>query len=221
MRSAIRHVVSVLILASVAVAATGCSHNTVDSASQALRVTYTPSPAGAGRYERASFFINIIEVLPADPRTAALYGSARLRFQTSPFTAKLTETQDVEFAKIALGAGTYRVTLLEITAPTLVDENVIPIPGNCMSGIEVIDGTTNPPGQVPSTFAFTDPQSLTFTIRPGQTKLAITVNVPGLIAGYESSYTCQNSCGPGGFPCLTAFDVANFRAILLANLTLE
>jgi hypothetical protein len=68
---------------------------------------------------------------------------------------------------------------------------------------------------------FTDPQSLTFTIRPGQTKLALTVNVPGLIAGYESSYTCQLGCGPAGSPCLTAFNEATFRAALLANLTLE
>ena len=62
---------------------------------------------------------------------------------------------------------------------------------------------------------------MTFTIRPGQKKLAITVNVPGLIEGYEDSYTCQSGCGPGGSPCLTAFNEANFRAVLLANLTLE
>ena len=219
MSSSIRHVLSVIILASVAVAATGCSHNTLSSASQALSVTFTPSPAGAGRYTKAPFIINKIEVLPADPATAALYDTLRLRIPGTPFTAQLTDTQDFEFAQIALGTGTYRVTSIEIGPPGLVDENVSPPFATCIEGVEVIDGS-QPPG-VPSTFVFTDPQSLTFTIRPGQTKLALTVNVPGLIAGYESSYTCQLGCGPGGSPCLTAFNEANFRAVVLANLALE
>jgi hypothetical protein len=213
-------VLSVILLALVAVATPGCSHDTLNSASQDLTVTFTPDPAGAGRYERAPFIINKIEVLPADPETAALYGTKTLRLRNNEFTAQLTATQDLEMAHISLGTGTYKVTLLEIGPPGLVDENVSATPATCIEGIEVIDGS-RPPGQVPSTFSFVNSPSLTFTIRPGQTKLAMAVNIPGLIAGYESSYTCQSNCGGSGSPCLTAFDATAFRAVVLANLAFE
>jgi hypothetical protein len=74
------------------------------------------------------------------------------------------------------------------------------------------------------TFVFPNPAdtpaNLTFTLRPGQTKLAIKVNVPGLIAGYESAFTCQPNCFLN-FSCLTAFSVPNFKAALLANISIE
>ena len=54
--------------------------------------------------------------------------------------------------------------------------------------------------------------------RPGQTTLGIKVNVPGLIAGYESAFTCQLGCGPGGGPCLTAFNTASGHLRQLSSL---
>ena len=218
MRLDIRRGLSVIAL--IAVAATSCSHNTLRGSSQDLNVTYTPNPVGTGRYESASVLINKLQLLPADPATAALYGTQSLLVRFEPFNAKLTETQDVAFSHIALSAGSYRVSLIEFAPLVLIDEDVSTTPASCIEGIAVIDGT-RPVGQVPQTIAFTDPPSLAFTIAPGQTKLALTVNVPGLIAGYEAAYTCQLGCGFGGGPCLTAYNDATFRAALLANVTLE
>ena len=239
MRSGIRHVLCIIVLASVAFAETGCSHNTLGGASQDLSVTFSPSPPGAGRYfgvgnDNATFIINKIQVLPADPATAALYdtptGNKTLLFRFTPFDplnhpALLTETQDSEFSHIALSTGTYRVVLIEVTPLVLVDDNVV-ASARCIENLAVIDGS-KPVGQVPETFPFNfpnpgdTPANLTFTIRPDQKKLKLEVNVPGLIRGYEDSYTCQFGCGPGGSPCLTAFSLASFRAALLANMTLE
>lgn len=226
MRSGIRHVLSVIVLVWVAAAATGCSHDTLGGASQDLTVTVTPSPTGAGRYESASFIIDEINVLPADPATAALYitpdGVAHpLRFRSDPLTVDLTLTQDTPFSHIALSTGNYRVTSIKIDPLVLIDQNVSATPASCIEGIAVIDRFHVPEGQVPPSLTFTDAPSLAFTIRPGQKKLALTINVPGLIAGYESSYTCQLGCGPGGSRCLTAFSEANFRAVFLANVTLQ
>jgi hypothetical protein len=236
MRSGIRHALCVTVLTLLVVVATGCSHNTLSGASQDLSVTFTPSPPGAGRYvgvgrDNATFTINKLQVLPADPQTAALYGTQPLLLRFTPFDPTnhpnlLTETQESEFSHVALSTGTYRVSSIEVTPLTLVDDNVSPTPASCIEGIAVIDGSS-PPDQVPATFTLSfpnagdTPANMTFTIRPDQTKLALKVNVPGLIAGYEASYTCQLGCGPGGSPCLTAFSVSNFRAALLANLTLE
>ena len=220
MRSGIRHPLSIIVLASLAVAAAGCNHDTLGGASQDLIVTVTPSATGVGRYESASFIINNLQVLPADTTTASLYGDKHIRIRRDAYTADLTATQDAEFSHVALSTGNYRVSLLDIAAPVLIDQNVSATPANCIEGIEVIDGT-KPVGAVPASFTFINKPSLDFTIRPGQKKLALTVNVPGLIAGYESSYTCQLGCGGGGTPCLTAFSVASFEAVVLANVTLE
>jgi hypothetical protein len=236
MRPGIRHALCVIVLAPLVVVATACSHNTLSGASQDLSVTFTPSPPGAGRYtgvgqDNATFIINKIQVIPTDPAVAALYGSQQLLLRFTPFDPTnhphlLTETQESEFSHIALSTGSYRVSVIEVTPLTLVDDNVSPNPASCIEALAVIDGSS-PPDQVPATFPFSfpnagdTPANLIFTIRPGQTKLALKVNVPGLIAGYEASYTCQMGCGPGGSPCLTAFSVPNFRAALLANLSLE
>jgi hypothetical protein len=217
-------VLSFVVLASATVAVTGCNHDTLRSGSEDLNVTYLPSPSGAGRYETAAFSINKIQFLPADPATAAIYGTERLQFRFDFFTADLTKTEEVSFTNIVLAAGTYRVTLIEFTRLSLKDSNVAPNPQTCIEGVAVLDGS-QPQGQVPAKFAFNDPpdnlSDLIFTIRPGQTKLQLTVNVPGLIAGYESAYTCQLGCGSGGTPCLTAFNQAAFKAALLANVTFE
>ena len=211
---------SVIFLASVAVAATGCNHDTLGSGTQALNMTYRPSPSGAGRWDRASFTINRIQALPTDPEAAAIFGTERLLFRFSTFTSDLTQTQDVPFANIALSTGTYRITLIEFTPPTLVDTNVSPTPVTCLDGVDVLSSQSAP--GIPSSFVFSNPAGMTFTVLPGQTTLSLTVNVPGLIAGYESSFTCQDVCAPPKkSPCVTAFNQATFEAALLANVTFE
>jgi hypothetical protein len=228
MRSSALHVLYVVVLALAAVVATDCSHETLGSGSQDLNMTYTPSPAGAGRFERATFNVATIQLLPADPAEAAIYGTERLQFRFSPFAANLTLTEAVPFSQIALSTGTYRVTRIEFTRLVLVDEDLAPNPATCMDGLAVVDGT-KPPGQVPLRYLFDDPPDnlsrLTFTIQPGQTTLALTVDVPGLIAGYESSFTCLlvpcPGCPVNPKPTLTAFNATTFKAALLANITIK
>lgn len=234
MRAGIRHVLGVIAVTQLALLAAGCSHEKLSGASQDLSVTFTPSPPGAGRYtgvgnDKATFIINKILVLPADPETAALYGSSSLVLRFTPFDPDnhphlLEETQESEFAHVALSPGTYRVRTLEVTPLELIDDNVDPNATECIEKIAVIDRTSvNPNIADALAFEFPNPSdtpaNLYFTLRPGQTKLAIKVNVPGLIAGYESSFTCQPCFG--NFSCLTAFSEPNFKTALLANIAIE
>ena len=237
MRAGIRHVLGVVALTQLALVAAGCSHDTLSGGSQDLTVTFTPSPPGAGRYtgfglDKATFEIKKLLVLPADPVTAKLYedDGKTLSFRFQPFDPNnhphlLEETTESEFAQIALSSGTYRVKTLEVTPLELTDDNVSPTPASCIEGIAVINRTSvNPNIADVLSVGFPNPAdtpaNLTFTIRPGQTKLALKVNVPGLIAGYEASFTCQPNCFLG-FPCLTAFSEPSFEAALLANISIE
>lgn len=224
MKSSVLSVLFAILLASAAVMETGCGHDTVDSGSQDLNMTYTPNPWGSGRFDVAEFGVNPIQALPADPAEAAVFGTERLLFRFTPFTANLTLTQDAPFSHIALSAGTYRVTRIEFTPPTLNDNHLAPPPyTDCIDGVAVIDAQSAP--GIPPVFQFDNPPSLTFTIQPGQTKLALTVDVPDLIAGYEAAFTCQYVPCPGcpidPRPTLTAFDAVIFRDALLANITLK
>lgn len=217
MRPTPRRFASVVAMATVGLIAIGCSNQTLNSGSENLGVKYVPSPSGAGRFNRAQFNIITLRVLPADPATAAIYGTTALSFRFDPFTADLTQVQAVTFAQIALAAGSYRVTRLDVTAPQLVDSDPIVNPATCLDAI-----TAFPSGlaSVPSTISYIDPTSLNFTVRPGQSKLSLTVNVPALISSFQNSFTC-NPTLCGGSPCLTAFDTATFTSALLANLTLQ
>jgi hypothetical protein len=219
MSSPVRQALSVILLASVAAVGAGCNQDTASGGAQGLVVTITPNPAGAGRYELPQFIINKIQVLPVDPELAALYGTEKLLLRFKPYTVDLAATQDITYSTIALSAGTYRVTFLEVTPPSLVDSDLSPTPASCIEGLAVINAQSVTPN-IPD-FSFADPPSLNFTVQPGQTRLAIKINIPGLISSYESAFTCVLGCGPGGTPCLTAFDQAAFRAAILANLTLE
>lgn len=207
-----------IVLGSVLFVSSSCDHGTISSGAEGLYMTYAPSPSGSGRYDRAEFEIRRIQALPADPALAALYGSERLEFRFSTFIAKLDTTQEVAFADIALAAGTYNITSIEITPPSLVDTNVALNPPRCIDGVAVLNGA---PLFVPDLFSFPNPAGLTFTVQPGQTRLALTVNVPGLIAGYENAFTCQVGCGSGGTNCVTAFNEQTFRAAFQANVTIE
>lgn len=210
-----------LALASIAVLAAGCAHDTLGSGTVDLNVVYSPNPAGVGRYERASFDVSVIHALPADPATAAVYGSNEILFRFDSFTADLTLNQDVAFTHIALSPGTYRVTKIAFGQPFLVDTNVSSTPATCIEGISsVASGPANSQVLSAVPFTFTNPASLNFTVSPGQSRLAFKVNVPALIAGYESSFTCQADCG-SGTPCLTAFNQTTYRNALLAAVSFE
>lgn len=221
MNSRMQHVVSAILATSLAVAIVGCSHDTLGSGTHALQVLYSPSPAGAGRYERGPFDIQKLEVLPTDPATGQIFNPVTdtliLRFDAFP--ANLNATTSVNFSTIALPEGEYQVTLFRMTPPALVDENVSPTPATCIEGVAAVNSQSIP--GTPASFSFVNEPQFKFTVRPGQTTLGIEVNVPGLIAGYESAFTCQLGCGPGGGPCLTAFNTAAFNAAVLANVKFE
>ena len=217
-----------LVMVAAAAVAVGCSEDTLNSGSQDIDMTFTPRPSGAGRFDSASFVINKIQALPADPVEAALYGTERITFRFEPFTANLVLEAPRTYSKISLSAGSYNVTLIEFRPPALVDEGVPPPPyAQCIDGIATIKAQSAP--NIPNQFLFRSPQDnlsgLAFTLSPGQTNLALTVNVPGLIAGYQAAFTCQYEACPGcpvdPAPRLTAFSTPAFRAALLANVTIE
>lgn len=196
-----------------------CSNDPLESNTSKVQFRYVPSPSGAGRYDTAQMDILTVQVLPEDPALAAVYGADQLLFRFTPFTANLKATQSVPISNTGLPPGTYVVKLIEFTAPGLIDQTLPTSPTSCIERIAALpSGPASP--QVPSAFSFTDVPSMTFTLAPGQTTLSITVDIPGLIAGYESSFTCNNDCG-GGNACLTAFDEAAFRNVLLANITIH
>jgi hypothetical protein len=208
---------SIIVL--IAVASTGCDHGTISSGTAGLHMTYSPNPSGAGRYDEAEFTIRKILALPADPAAAALYGTERLEFRFSTFEVDLASTQDVAFADIALPAGTYNITQIILTPPALIDQ-ALDAYTDCIDGVQVLNAAS--PG-VPDLLTFNYPatSNLSFTVSPGQTRLALTVNVPGLIQGYESAFTCQVGCGSGGTNCVTGFDTAAFNTALFDNVSIE
>jgi hypothetical protein len=214
-----------ILAASVAVAIVGCSHDTLGSGTHALTVQYTPSPAGSGRFERGPFDIQKLEVLPTDPAAGQILDPATdtliLRFDT--FTAQdgsdLNATGPVFFSTIALPEGEYQVTLFQITPPALVDEDVPANPATCMDGVAAVNAQSI--AGTPSSFRFENEPQFKFIVRPGQTTLNIKINVPGLIAGYESAFTCQLGPAPDFRPTLTAFNAATFNAAVLANVKFE
>jgi hypothetical protein len=221
MRAKLLSGLPVIVLASVLAA--GCSHETLSSGAQTLNMTYTPSPTGTGRFDRASLIIDRIQVLPADPQEAALYGAERILLKFTPFEANLAATAPVAYSDITLSAGTYVVTRIEFHLVTLVDTDVPTNPATCIDGVAVIDGQQ--PANVPQVYAFVNPASLRFSVQPGQTQLALTIDVPGLIAEYEAAYTCEYQPCPGcpvdPRPTLTAFDQTAYQNALLANITIQ
>ena len=241
MRSSFLHVLSGMVLASVAVLAAACNHDTLSSGSQNLSMTYTPSPPGVGRFDSVEslFFVNKIQALPADPEQRKLYFDPpnglndRILFRFSPFQAKLALTAPVPYSQIALSAGTYDVTLIEFTPLVLVDPNLAPPPFvSCIDGISAFDAQSGNPGAVPETFVFNalgtppdDLSGLNFTIQTGQTGLSLAVDIPGLIAAYQAAFEpgcvrCQN-CALDPRSTLTTFDTEAFRTALLTNITIE
>lgn len=228
MSSRVRKALSVALLTAGLVAGPACDSESVTGGSQTVTLTVNFGSTGIGRYTSATWIVRKIRVLPADPSTAALYGSNQLLMFFSTLDVNLAATQGQLVSTISLAPGTYRVSFLEVTPLVLLDDELDPNPPTCIEGIAVIDGTkpcTVIQGvcqpDLPSEIGFTNP-AYGFTVTPGQTtNVNMNVDVSELIAGYESAFTCTPGCGPGGSPCLTAVNQSTYRAAILANVTFE
>jgi len=196
----------------------GCSHDTVTSSTAGLAVTFLPSPAGAGRFEQGSMGFASIEFSPADPTRAGLNGGNPLVLGAG-ISADLTSSKPVTLSQVALSPGTYKVSALTIVPPQLVDEVPDTQSPDCIK--RLVSVPSGPAfSQVPAQYVFNEADGFQFTVRQGQTKLNIRLDVPTMISGYESAFTCQDSCSGGG-PCLTAFDPVAFRTVLLNTVSFE
>jgi hypothetical protein len=231
MSSPARYLKSVVLLGSIAFAASSCQNTVLHSGAEALNVTVTPNPAGAGRFAKsegsgsvnsATFDIEKLQVFPTDPAAAAVFGAEteQLRFQKLS-GADLSTTQPIPFSTVALATGTYRVTLLRITHPALVDNALPPGPYPLCSVPNWVDGVAvfNTSGSV--VFADSPTTPLQFTIHPGQTTLQLKINIPGFLAGYQAAFTCQAAVGDGPNKAVAPFDEAAFQTAFLANLIIE
>jgi hypothetical protein len=159
-----------------------------------------------------------VEFSPADPTRAGLNGGSALILGAG-ISADLTSSTPRTLSQVALSPGTYKITSFTIVPPQLVDENPDPAAVDCISRIvQVPSGVTF--SQVPSQYVFSEADGFQFTVRPGQTKLNIRVDVPAMLTGYQNAFTCEFSCNGGG-PCLTAFDPDAFRTVLLDTVTFE
>ena len=231
MSSRVRQALSVALLTIGLLAAPACDHESLSGGTQTVTFSITPGPTGIGRYTSATWIVRKIRVLPADPSTAALYSPNQLLTFFSTLDVNLAATQGQTISTIALAPGNYVVSYLEVTPLVLLDEDLSPNPATCIEGIGVVDGTepsrpnpNPPPARIPilsPVLTFTNPP-YAFTVAAGQTtNLNMTVDVPGLIAGYESAFTCTLGCGPGGTPCLTAVNESTYRSAILANVSFE
>jgi hypothetical protein len=196
----------------------GCSHDTVTSSTAGLAVNYLPSPSGAGRFEQGSMGITSVNFVPADPALAALTPGNDLTLGAG-ITADLTTTVPQTLSHVALAPGGYKVTQIKIVPPQLVDENPDTASADCIK--RLVSVPSGPAfAQVPAEYVFDESDGFQFTVRPGQTKLSITVDVPTMLKGYDGAFTCQDDCG-AGTPCLTAFDPAKFRTVLLNTVSIQ
>lgn len=197
----------------------GCSSDPLTSGTAGLTVKYAPGPTGAGRYEQASLEIKAFRIKPSDPVSQQLVGNRDLTLRFNPYFADLTSTQSATYAQVALSSGTYVITSLELAPPQLTDQNIPANPATCLEGITSLpSGPAGP--QVPDRYIYDLTSGLQFTVSPGQTRLNIAVDVPGLLSAYESAYTCTPDCGGGG-ACLTAFDADAFGAAFLTHVTVQ
>ena len=214
---------AVLVLAAVLVSA-GCDSETATSSTTTLSVRYVPSPTGAGRFaggsnDFATLDLISIRFAPTDPELLPLLGGEPLSMRFGQFTADLTALEGTEYASIALPPGTYAISQFTFRPPRLQDSEASAAAATCIDRIASIP--SGPAGsEVPPQYDLDASDGLGFTVAPGQTRLNIVVDVPGLIDAYQSSFTCQDSCG-GGAACLTTFDVDAFRAAFVAHVSIQ
>jgi len=195
-----------------------CSHDTLTSSTAGLAVTFVPSPSGTGRFEQASMGLNGVNFVPTDPALAALTPGNSLTLGVG-ITANLTVSQETTLGRVALAPGTYKVTKMTIVPPSLVDEEASNSTGACITKIVSVPSFPAQ-AQVPDSYVFDESDGYQFTVRSGQTKLNLKVDVPAMINGFLASFTCQDDCG-GGTPCLTTYDSDHFRAVLRNTVSIE
>ena len=197
----------------------GCSHDTLTSGTAGLAVTYLPSPSGAGRFEQGTIGISGVNFVPADPALAPLAGDDLTLGAGT--TENVTSTTPRTLTRVALSPGTYKVTQIDFVPPqSLLDEDPDPNAPNCTQRVGAVPGIGPAASQVPGHYLFDASDGFQFTVRPGQTKLNLRVDMPATLSGFEGAFTCQDDCG-NGTPCLTTFDAAQFRAVLLHTVSIE
>jgi len=170
----------------------GCSHDTLKTATVGLAITYTPSVTGTGRYEHGTFGITDVRLVPADPARRSLIDPNNLSLNAT-MNIDLTSTATASFTHVALTPGVYNVVSITFNPPVLTDDNPPAVPATCLEGVAVL---------------------------PGKTTIDFRVDVPALIAGYEAAFTCQPSCNGDG-ACVTAFDQNAFRTVLRNVVTIQ
>jgi hypothetical protein len=197
----------------------GCSSDPVDSSTAALSVRYVPSPTFAGRYEQAALNINKIRFEPLDPELIPLMGAEAYAMQFGVFEMNLEATGPEQYSAIALPPGSYRIIEFRFRPPLLQDADASQGAATCIEKVGVLPSG---PAQIgfPEEYVLDANDGYEFTVTSGKTNLDLIVDVPGLVAAYESAFTCVDSCG-GGPACLTAFDPDAFRAAFLSLVTLQ
>jgi hypothetical protein len=202
--------------------ALGCSSDTATSSTAGLSVRFVPSPTGVGRFagdanDEAELIIFKIAFAPSDPALVELLGQDALVMRFGDFDADLAATDPAEYAPIALPPGTYVIKQFQFRPPTLQDGTASQAAPACIDRVARID---TGPFLNPNVFELDENDGYQFTVQPGQTKVDIVVDVPGLIASYQAAFTCEDSCG-GGNACLTAFDADAFRAAFLTHVSIH
>ena len=196
----------------------GCSHDTLKTATVGLAITYTPSVTGTGRYEHGTFGITDVRLVPADPARRSLIDPNNLSLNAT-MNIDLTSTATASLTHVALTPGVYNVVSITFNPPVLTDDNPPAVPATCLEGVAVLPGPPLvPPPLPPITFGEAD--GYTIDVVPGKTTIDFRVDVPALIAGYEAAFTCQPSCNGDG-ACVTAFDQNAFRTVLRNVVTIQ
>jgi hypothetical protein len=118
------------------------------------------------------------------------------------YDGNLARTDPDEIAGMALQPGTYKIVALAYRPPRFTDTGASQAAPNCIDRIAAIPSGAAIP---PFIDTLDESDGLTFTVNPGQTRLDMAIDVPGLIAAYSAAFTCTENCGNGN-SCLTAFD---------------
>jgi hypothetical protein len=227
MRACRRSVVSAITVVALAVGVTACKHDTLDTGTQGLAFTIANNPSGAGRFGRGQYSIFSIQILPDNPTAGQILGSSTYELLPRGFlpsdpknNADVAATQPSQvLSVVGLPNGSYHVAHITMNYPTLIDSNLAAPPyATCIDGVAVLDPTTV---GAPSNVDLVNPP-LAFTVTPGRTTLTMTFNVPGLIAEYQNTFTCNVGCGAGGSNCIVApFNVDAYKAALVHNLSFK
>lgn len=177
------------------------------------------SPAGSGRYETATMQIRQVSFRPVDPDADASLGNESLAFLPSPASLTFQSDRPATLRTIPMTEGTYRVERVVFSNIAALDSDPVSPGATCLEQyLASSAGSGRLPPTLPSEVAQTANADVivsdfnpvpTFTItRAGATAVRMVINGPGLLAAYESAFTCRTSglCGSSvPAPCLSGF----------------